>query len=1022
MTYTLNGTSVIQTNTDTSLSGMNGIPGVVVRQLTNIPQAVGCYNVTTYELSGLKLEIMGNLSIGDKEKLIFSNQASSNNILHVSGGGTLVINQPYTRNSYTVNQPTESIIFCLTSIGSWNTYNISVSESASLSAFNTIFKIPHSIGFMNTSTVYLDNCVIDKTGINGADIQTNLYAANVTIKNTKIYADGGTGITFRNATPPTIQSVSIYQAKDAWNNESGTWKLIQGLVPNVGSTVDVSQWGNNTQLVLNAVNGTQFSWGGHLPNDGQNTGRLGVYQNVVPIITNLAGDPISGAIFYLKDTNVAADPAQTTLFTPTGTTINPTTTLTYTTTSNNLGICATQTVLIGTGLRTTGGVQISGGNANRIRPRGKNTIIGYDATDDVYNVSALKYEYVTSTVPIILKGGANGDDVSAKMFLPLDVNITNSESTVAGISSINNLDMLYDYTKYWKTRNILTNLEYPTIDSQVIEADGTVLDIGTQNVEIDNTRYSTLWTPADISGGLAGWYDASDTSTVFSDVAATIPAVSGDQVGCWKDKSGNNRNVVSTSSISGGPVYDYSDINSTPILNFNGATFLATSGTATWLNNTNYTICGIGSVKNSGYTFGTLGSSTNVGLHFGWRYSTQITIAQYANDANYSKTNDNLTHIMLGIRTSPTTTPKLFYDGTEIISTGGTGGYLNTTGVFQIGTGYNTTTRMHGKMGEVVILSSDINTSDRQKLEGYLAWKWGIVDNLPIDHPYRYDGTLFIGYQAPIVVNRYTNTISIKTDYLENGTKFNAITTEGSISFINNPTISIDSYSTSGNLFVKLGVTNAISGSRIQLYNITDSSEIYNGIIGTSYSQYIQYTEDKNIRVRVAYQNGLTAYKGYENFGTLTENGLSFSLNQELCDVYGEIGIDGSTVTEFTADYPNVQIDVPDGDGMTTAQRLFVWYKYILTTEDGIRNFFLLMSPDDIVNYKMDYIQLENITVNPLILYGGRLYRSDGTTVICVSSGPIQLDPGKAYVANYDVIGTDLNTIKNNTNLIPALL
>jgi hypothetical protein len=128
---------------------------------------------------------MGNLSIGDKEKLIFSNQASSNNILHVSGGGTLVINQPYTRNSYTVNQPTESIIFCLTSIGSWDTYNISVSESASLSAFNTIFKIPHSIAFLNTSTVYLDNCVIDKTGINGADIQTNLYAANVTIKKHK---------------------------------------------------------------------------------------------------------------------------------------------------------------------------------------------------------------------------------------------------------------------------------------------------------------------------------------------------------------------------------------------------------------------------------------------------------------------------------------------------------------------------------------------------------------------------------------------------------------------------------------------------------------------------------------------------------------------------------------------------------------------------------------------------------------------------------------------------------------------
>jgi hypothetical protein len=784
----------------------------------------------------------------------------------------------------------------------------------------------------------------------------------------------------------------------------------------------VSQWNNNTQIVLNAVKGIQFSWGGHLPNNSNNVGLLGVYQNVDPIITSVDGSYISGAICYLKDNNIASDPNQTSLYTPTGTTVNPTNVLTYIGVSNISGAVNTKTILIGTGRRTTGGVQISGGDANRIRPRGINTTVDFDASDDIYNISALKYNYKSSTVPIILKGGSNGSNVSAKIILEPDTDITLSETAVESITSTNNLDVVYDYAKYWKTRNIEGQFTYPTIDEQLIIVNGTILDAGTQNIEIDNTGYSNLWTPANISGGLAGWYDASDSSTVFKDVSATIPAVSGDQVGCWKDKSGNNRNVVSTSSISGGPVYDYSDINSTPILNFNGTTFLATSSTATWLNNTNYTICGIGSVKNSGYTFGTLGSSTNVGLHFGWRNSTRITIAQYGNDANYSKTNDNLTHIMLGIRTSPTTTPNLFYDGTEILTTGGTGGYLNTSGVFHIGTGYNTTTRMIGKFGEAVIVSNSISTSDRQKLEGYLAWKWGIVDNLPIDHPYRYDGTLFIGYQAPIVVNRYTNTISIKTDYLENGTKFNAITTEGSISFINNPTISIDSYSTSGNLFVKLGVTNAISGSRIQLYNITDSSEIYNGIIGTSYSQYIQYTEDKNIRVRAAYQNGLTAYKGYENFGTLTENGLSFSLNQELCDVYGEIGIDGSTVTEFTADYPNVQIDVSDGDGMTTAQRLFVWYKYILTTEDGIRNFFLLMSPDDIVNYKMDYIQLENVTVNPLILYGGRLYRSDGTTVICVSSGPIQLDPGKAYVANYDVIDTNLNTIKNNTNLIPALL
>jgi hypothetical protein len=27
-------------------------------------------------------------------------------------------------------------------------------------------------------------------------------------------------------------------------------------------------------------------------------------------------------------------------------------------------------------------------------------------------------------------------------------------------------------------------------------------------------------------------------------------------------------------------------------------------------------------------------------------------------------------------------------------------------------------------------------TSDREKLEGYLAWKWGLEANLPNGHPY----------------------------------------------------------------------------------------------------------------------------------------------------------------------------------------------------------------------------------------------------------------------------------------------
>ncbi|PQJ37888.1 hypothetical protein BTO00_22660, partial [Vibrio campbellii] len=39
------------------------------------------------------------------------------------------------------------------------------------------------------------------------------------------------------------------------------------------------------------------------------------------------------------------------------------------------------------------------------------------------------------------------------------------------------------------------------------------------------------------------WLDVNDQSTLFTDTGCTIPASNGDEVGCWQDKSGNDRHV-----------------------------------------------------------------------------------------------------------------------------------------------------------------------------------------------------------------------------------------------------------------------------------------------------------------------------------------------------------------------------------------------------------------------------------------------------------------------------------------------
>jgi hypothetical protein len=43
---------------------------------------------------------------------------------------------------------------------------------------------------------------------------------------------------------------------------------------------------------------------------------------------------------------------------------------------------------------------------------------------------------------------------------------------------------------------------------------------------------------------------------------------------------------------------------------------------------------------------------------------------------------------------------------------------------------------LDGDIGEIVIFNSVLSTADREKMEGYLAWKWGLEGSLPMGHTY----------------------------------------------------------------------------------------------------------------------------------------------------------------------------------------------------------------------------------------------------------------------------------------------
>jgi hypothetical protein len=69
-------------------------------------------------------------------------------------------------------------------------------------------------------------------------------------------------------------------------------------------------------------------------------------------------------------------------------------------------------------------------------------------------------------------------------------------------------------------------------------------------------------------------------------------------------------------------------------------------------------------------------------------------------------------------------------------TTASTGGTAPTLTKWYLGCYNGTGSFWDGSVGEVVVLLS-YNLEDRQKIEGYLAHKWGLAGSLPANHPYK---------------------------------------------------------------------------------------------------------------------------------------------------------------------------------------------------------------------------------------------------------------------------------------------
>ena len=241
------------------------------------------------------------------------------------------------------------------------------------------------------------------------------------------------------------------------------------------------------------------------------------------------------------------------------------------------------------------------------------------------------------------------------------------------------------------------------------------------------------------------WMDAADSTTITR---------SGANVTQWNDKANNY-----SGSATNNPQYNSSPINGLPTIHFDGASSRYVLISA---NNFNYSFMTyfivIRWVSGSGGFMGTdtpgnygralAVSSPNVQLLLYSQFYT-TTVALTANQpcilSAYFNGTTNFTVILNG-------TPTVF-------AVGQGAGNTNTNG-FNIGLFNPTNGGNHSfDMGEGIVYNSILSDAQRQQVEGYLAWKWGLQANLPAGHPYLNNNN----YYNPFPTTTPAKTISISS-------------------------------------------------------------------------------------------------------------------------------------------------------------------------------------------------------------------------------------------------------------------
>lgn len=245
------------------------------------------------------------------------------------------------------------------------------------------------------------------------------------------------------------------------------------------------------------------------------------------------------------------------------------------------------------------------------------------------------------------------------------------------------------------------------------------------------------WNPSSITPYL--WLDATDNTTITLDGSSRISQ--------WRDKSGNGFHANQSGS-NGFTLFDF-----TPSLNFRQtATTQDNTTSRTFLECLNWNFSSTTqqvfcvfrrlSGTNNAYLFNQSDATadTNGNAHIPVVLSNTAIgcIVDGTNTIRASRTIAvNTGYLFEAERNGTAITNRLNGEATGGTFTASANMKTMTRYWLNVNSALGTTLSMAGNIGEILIFNSVLSQTNRELVQGYLAWKWYLQDSLPSGHPYK---------------------------------------------------------------------------------------------------------------------------------------------------------------------------------------------------------------------------------------------------------------------------------------------